>query len=97
MASIRMISILKGISGKYGNIIFVDRNGKTHLRRKVKQRDPKTSAQREVRGNFTRAIQEWREMAPEERELWNGLGSCENRSGYHYYLSKRMKELKVSS
>lgn len=96
MATIRMISILKGISGKFGNIIFVDRNGKTHMRRKVKQRDPKTPAQREMRGNFTQAIREWREMDPEEQDIWNGLGSFENRTGYHYYLSRRIKELKVS-
>jgi hypothetical protein len=97
MAGITMISILKGISGKFGNVIFVTRKGKTHLRRRVKQRDPKTAAQREMRGNFTTAIREWREMDPEDRELWNGLGLIEDRSGYHYYLSRRMKELKASS
>jgi len=93
MAQVEMHPAFSGIRGTVSSVIFFIRNGKTFTRQRVPQRNPKTPAQMVIRGTMKQAVSEWRAMGPEEKEKWNRLGREEKRTGYHYYLSRRMKEL----
>lgn len=93
MAQVEMHPAFFGMRGAVGSVIFFTRNGKTFTRRRVSQRNPKTPAQMVIRNSMKQAVAEWRAMGPEEKEMWKRLGREENRTGYHYYLSRRMKEV----
>jgi hypothetical protein len=100
MAKVDTTVILRGISGKMGDIVFVNRDGKVHVRKRVVQHDPKTPAQRAMRDNMKQVVSEWQEMSPQEKDSWRRLAKARSKSkkkkisGYHYYVGRRMKELR---
>jgi hypothetical protein len=102
MAKVDTTVILRGISGKMGDIVFVNRDGKVHVRKRVVQYDPKTPAQRAMRDNMKQVVSEWQEMGPQEKDSWRRLAKARSKakkkkiSGYHYYVGRRMKELRTS-
>ncbi|HPB83426.1 MAG TPA: hypothetical protein PK200_15410 [Spirochaetota bacterium] len=100
MAKVETTVILRGISGKMGDIVFVNRDGEVHIRKRVVQHDPKTPKQRAMRDNMKQVVSEWQAMGPEEKDLWKHLSKAKSKvkkkkiSGYHYFVGHRMKELR---
>ena len=94
MATVITTVLLRGLSGKMGDVVYVNRKGKVHVRKLVSQRNPDTPAQRAQRDNMKQVVSEWRAMDRDEKDSWGRLARKKDMSGYHFYVSRRMKELK---
>ena len=72
MAFINNGPLTNGIRGKVGDVIFQIVNGIQIVRAMPASiQDPNTPLQQIQRSAFAQAVQEWRDLNVEERELWN--------------------------
>ncbi|MCP4130352.1 MAG: hypothetical protein GY754_05175 [bacterium] len=87
--------LLLKISGKLGNIVYINRKGTNFYRKWVKPYDPKTYKQLKSRNNFARLITTWQQLNKGEKHSWD-LHIKRNRyqmSGYNAFIGYNMKRL----
>lgn len=70
MAKATLGVILETISGKAGNLVFVDHPQGTHVRARVTPTDPRSPAQIEHRNRLARANAAWKRLTDPEFEAW---------------------------
>ncbi len=71
MARASANAIVGLLSGKLGNVVFVQRrDGALFVRERVEPRNPRTPAQRAWRGLVGRAAKEFKALTPEQYALW---------------------------
>jgi hypothetical protein len=91
MAKVHLNAIVKGITGRIGALVFYEWDGDTFVRPQVRQRDPKTPLQLDLRDAFSRAVHAWQALPEAEKAQWNRRASKRRTTGYHAYLSAYMR------
>ena len=91
MAKVRLNAIVKGITGRIGALVFYEWDGETFVRPRVRQRDPKTPLQLDLRDAFGRGVRSWQALTETEKAQWNRRASKRRTTGYHAYLSAYMR------
>lgn len=88
----RIGSIFK-ISGKVGNTIFMERNGKCFARSKPAEvRNPNTPEQQAVRGRFRTAVKFYQRLnATSLHEVWKQAGDRARMSGFNLFMKTNLK------
>jgi len=91
MAKVRLNAIVKGITGRIGALVFYEWDGDTFVRPRVRQRDPKTPLQLDLRDAFGRGVRSWQALTETEKAQWNRRARKRRTTGYHAYLSAYMR------
>jgi hypothetical protein len=86
MASITLDSLFAGISGRYNDIIFYSRNGRTFTRRAWRVTKPQSPAQRSRRDRFREGAAAWRALPEEERAGWRRRARRMPMTGYNAFM-----------
>lgn len=98
MATLKLSSFLKGISGRTGNAVYrLTLNG-TELSDRPLVNNPSTKAQQLVRAAFTKSTQGWRNLTAAQVAAWNNYarfqkerndvsGNVTSRSGFNWYVA----------
>ena len=87
--------VSKTASGKWGEFIFVTRNGKSYLKRYRIPKDPKTLSQLEQRNYFRLAVHAYQNENPSVKEIWKTKAeNLTGLSGYNLYLREKIRELR---
>ncbi len=99
MADITLNPAFTACHGRMGNLVFVHRRGKQHVRVYAKPTNPDTPAQRERRSAFRDAVRAWQALPDTEKDSWNARARRKNRSGYNLFISRWMngKEIQAGS
>ena len=91
MAKVHLNAIIKGITGRIGALVFYEWDGDTFVRPRVRQRDPKTPLQLDLRDAFGRGVRSWQALPEAEKAEWNRRANKRRTTGYHAYLSAYMR------
>ena len=85
MARVKSSVLAAGLSGKAGNVVFVQTEGGVVARPYVLPHDPRTPAQAAVRHAFARAVTAYRALSPANAALWQdyaaGMARYNSRNG----------------
>ncbi len=92
MAKVKLNPIFTRLSGRMGNIVFYQINGKLFARRYVVPCNPGTEKQRENRSLFTAAVKAWQSLPGEEKDRYNSIALRRKQSsnGYNLFISQYM-------
>ena len=91
MAKVHLTATIKGITGRIGNLVFYEWDGDTFVRPRVRQRDPKSPLQLDLRDAFGRGVRAWQALPDAEKAQWNRRAHKRRTTGYHAYLSVYMR------
>jgi hypothetical protein len=64
------------------------RDGKQYFRTHVIPNDPKTAKQMEQRRKYARAVETWKKLSDDEKEIYNRRATNLNMSGYNLFISE---------
>ena len=64
------------------------RDGKQYVRTYVIPNDPKTAKQMEQRKKYASAVEIWKEMSDDEKDIYNRRAVNLNMSGYNIFISE---------
>lgn len=64
------------------------RDGKQYVRTYVIPKDPKTAKQMKQRKKYARAVETWKAMSDDEKEVYNNQAKNLNMSGYNLFISE---------
>lgn len=64
------------------------RNGKQYVRTYVIPNDPKTKKQMEQRKKYASAVETWKELSDNEKQVYNNRAMGLNMSGYNLFISE---------
>lgn len=92
MARIRLSSYLQSVSGRLGNIVYYNTNGKEYARVYTIPGNPDTEGQRAVRRTFGDAVKSWQMLPEDKKQNYNMKARRLPISGYNLYISLYMKE-----
>lgn len=71
MAKVSLSALLDSLTGKLSGSVFQNSVGGLQLRSRVSPRDPKTTDQQIVRGNWGFLASSWNELSPSDIDSWN--------------------------
>ncbi len=91
MANITPNPIFRSFSGKLGNVVLYERNGKQFARIHVIPKNPDTEEQRKTRTTFSGAVSAWQSLSIEKKQLWNSKAAATGKRGYNLFLSEYIK------
>lgn len=78
------------LTGKVGNMVICQRNGKLYARRLVKPADPRTPDQVTQRGRFAQAVAAWRALAEPDKQRYRERARRMSRNGYQLFLAEEL-------
>lgn len=64
------------------------RDGKQYFRTYVIPNDPKTAKQKVQRRKYARAVEIWKQMPDDEKQVYNRRAAYLNKSGYNLFISE---------
>jgi len=64
------------------------RNGKQCVSKYVIPNDPKTKKQMEQRKKYARAVEIWKQMSDDKKQVYNRRAANLNMSGYNIFISE---------
>ena len=91
MASVKLNPLIKSAKGRFGDIVFYNRYGRTYIRRYVIPRNPNTLKQRSIRRSFADAVKAWQNVNNTIKDRFNRKADYLNMSGYNLFISEYMK------
>lgn len=90
MALVALKSYIHSAHGRMGDIVFIYRDGKQHIRPYVKPSNPDTIEQRKNRSLFGEAVLLWQGLSGAEKLLWKNRVAEMAMSGYNLFISNYM-------
>jgi len=87
MAKAELNPTFMNFKGNIGRLIYYNRMGKTCVRSHVIPRNPRTEAQQKNRDLFAEAVNRWKLLTAEEKNLWNVKAARKQRTGYNFFIS----------
>jgi len=95
MANVKMNPVFEGFSKKIGDLVFVQTNGKTYVRKKVIPRQVNSEAQQRIRALFRETVEAWKELSRDTQNNWDEAARGKAMSGYNLFIRVNMKRLKT--
>ncbi|MDO9537258.1 MAG: hypothetical protein Q7J68_02950 [Thermoplasmata archaeon] len=74
------------------SVTVCTRYGKQYVRKWVKPKDPKTPLQMQQREKYARANEIWKEMSPDEKQIYREHAKGLGMSGYNLFVSEFTRE-----
>jgi len=91
MADVKTNPVFEGFSKQIGDLVFVQTNGKTYVRRKAIPRQVNSEAQQRIRALFRETVGAWKGLNENTKLLWDDAARGKGISGYNLFISVNMK------
>ena len=95
MSDVNLNPIIEGLSKRFGNVVFVQMNGKTYMRRIGKYHERNSEAQVAIRHTFTRCSEIWKSMPGILPEAWKVFSKNKGgRAGFGAFMHENFSRIR---
>ncbi len=91
MADVKINPVFEGFSKQIGDLVFVQSNGKTFVRRKGNPGNPKTLSQMGVRNSLSILVKDWASLKGIMHEGWKEWAKKKKKKGNNLFVSENFQ------